>query len=75
MTLWRLLDRPAPCRPRPADDDALAGERNDTGLSGLIPIPEADAIAQALAAEPPPGANLADENPPAGSETINVPAN
>jgi len=41
----------------------------------LIPIPEADAIAQALAAEPPPGANLADENPPAGSETINVPAN
>jgi hypothetical protein len=40
----------------------------------LIPIPEADAIAQALAAEPPPGALLADDNPPAGSETTNVPS-
>jgi hypothetical protein len=40
----------------------------------LIPIPKADAIAQALAAEPPPGANLADENPPAGGETINQPS-
>lgn len=40
----------------------------------LLPIPESDAIAQALAAEPPPGANLAADNPPAGGETINLPS-
>lgn len=40
----------------------------------LIPIPEADAIAQTLAAEPPPGADLDKDNPPAGGETINQPS-
>jgi hypothetical protein len=40
----------------------------------LIPIPEADAIAQALAAEPPPGADLSAENPPAGGDVIDTPA-
>ena len=40
----------------------------------LIPIPEADAIKQALAAEPPPGAQLLDENPAVGSEVINQPS-
>src|SRR6516164_5147834 len=38
MTLGRLLDWPAPCRPRPANDNPLASKRNDAGLSGLIPI-------------------------------------
>src|SRR6185312_5449784 len=38
VTPRRLLDRPAPCRPRPANDDPLAGKRNDAGLGGLIPV-------------------------------------
>jgi hypothetical protein len=40
----------------------------------LLPISESDAIAQALAAEPPPGADLSAENPAAGGETINIPS-
>src|SRR5262249_8096585 len=40
MTLRRLLDWPAPCRPRPANDNPLAGKRNDAGLSGLISVPK-----------------------------------
>lgn len=40
----------------------------------LIPIPEDEAIKQALAAEPPPGADLSAENPPAGGDVINTPS-
>ncbi|MEO6002880.1 MAG: hypothetical protein ABIZ04_07375 [Opitutus sp.] len=40
----------------------------------LIPIPEAEAIAQTIATEPPPGAKLDDDNPPVGGGTINQPA-
>ena len=40
----------------------------------LNPIPEADAIAQTIASEPPPGTKLDDANPPVGAETINVPS-
>lgn len=40
----------------------------------LIPIPEADAIAQALTAEPPPGAQLLEENPAVGGSVTDTPA-
>lgn len=40
----------------------------------LIPIPEADAIKQALAAEPPPGAQLLEENPAVGGGTTDTPS-